>query len=237
MSLLTDTDLKLLICKEEDWSDKNKLHIYPYEDSCLTPVGYDVRVGSYYASSMDADRYNIPHDKPYVTIKPGDTILITTLENIGMPQNHTISAFITSKVSKVSKGLSHISTNIDPDWVGNLLIAIHNPSRNVVTLEYNEPFCTLNFIENKSPSTKGSEHPPGRIDVLLTQFTEAQKISKMLEMNKTKREKRFNLLIKGSIILLCGIIGYSVFNSTPGFIALVAMGVGLSSIIKWPKEN
>jgi deoxycytidine triphosphate deaminase len=236
MSFLTDTDLSLLICSDKDWADKNKLYIYPYEKECLTPAGYDVRIGSRYASALDASICNLSSDD-CVTIKPTDTVLITTLENIGMPQNHTISAFITSKVSKVSKGLSHISTNIDADWRGNLLIAIHNPSHRVVKLKYGEPFCTLNFIENKSPSTKESHKDPGRTDILLEQFIQDVKISKELETNKNIQENRINLLIKIGIILVFGIIGYIIFSSTPGFIALAAMGVGISSFIKWPKVN
>jgi deoxycytidine triphosphate deaminase len=149
VGLLTDTDLKKLIISDPNWLDKDKLHIFPYSEECLTPVGYDLRVGSQYASSIDAKLYSLNADNK-VVIKPGDTVLITTLEDIGMPQNRKISAFITSKVSKVSKGLSHISTNIDPDWKGHLLIALHNPSRNIVSLDHGEAFCTVNFIENKS---------------------------------------------------------------------------------------
>ena len=139
MCLLTDTDLKKLICTEREWLDEKTLHIFPYEEECMTPVGYDVRVGNQYASSIDARIYNL-NDGDHVTILPGDTVLITTLENIEMPRNRNYSAFITSKVSKVSQGLSHISTNIDPDWRGNLLIAMHNPSRNIIYLFFREPF-------------------------------------------------------------------------------------------------
>ena len=81
MSLLTDTDLVRILIKEREWSNKEKLHIYPYDEDCLTPVGYDVRVGNKYASAIRADSFELKkNDK--VIISPGDTVLITTLEKL-----------------------------------------------------------------------------------------------------------------------------------------------------------
>lgn len=236
MCLLTDTDLTNLITSEKDWSDKHRLHIYPFDAECLTPVGYDVRVGPQYASSIDAELYELkPNDQ--VIIKPGDTVLITTLEDIGMPQNRTISAFITSKVSKVSKGLSHVSTNIDPDWKGNLLIALHNPSRNTVFLKYGEAFCTVNFIENKSPSSKDCGKEPGRSDILLKQFLKDVKEARAKELYIRQSTHRRILIYKIVIIATSGLVGYGLFRSTPGFIAMSALGIALSNVISMPKKE
>lgn len=236
MCLLTDTDLKILITTEKDWLDKDKLHIHPYDEECLTPVGYDVRVGHQYASSIDAELYALNSDDQ-VIIKPGDVVLITTLEDISMPQNRTISAFITSKVSKVSKGLSHISTNIDPDWTGHLLIAIHNPSHNTVSLKHGEAFCTVNFLENKTPSRKDCGSPPGRSDILLKQFLNDVKESRKQADVNFRGKYRIRAFYKGSIILASGFLGLQFFGSTPGIIATTAMGIALSSIIPLPKKN
>ena len=54
MALLTDTDIRKILCSNHDWSDKIKLHIHPFNEDCLTPVGYDLRVGSQYSSAMAA---------------------------------------------------------------------------------------------------------------------------------------------------------------------------------------
>lgn len=236
MGILTDTDLTNLITDEKNWSDKNKLHIFPYDPESLTPIGYDLRVGPQYGSSIDAKLYSLdPDDK--VIIKPGDTVLITTLEDIGMPQDRTISAFITSKVSKVSRGLSHISTNIDPDWKGPLLIALHNPSLNTVCLNYGEAFCTINFIENKSPATMDCGKEPGRSDILLKQFlknvTEARKQAEA----KFNKKYRLSIIYKAIIIVLFSLAGYSFWGLTPGFPAMVALGVALSNFILFPQKD
>lgn len=232
MSLLTDTDLRACICSEKDWADKMKIHIDPYKEECLTPVGYDVRVGNQYASAIDATLYKLDKDDK-VVIKPQDTVLITTLENIEMPMDRRLSAFITSKVSKVSKGLSHVSTNIDPDWRGKLLIAIHNPSIRTVTLDHGDSFCTLNFILNKSPSTKDCGKEPGRTDVLLDAFVKEVKQSREQEAKEIKTQHIKNILLKAILIIGPSAIGYFFFGITVGFLAMTALGVGLAGNISW----
>ncbi len=230
MSLLTDTDLRKILCKEKEWADKNTLHIFPFEEDSLTPVGYDVRVGKLYASSVSA-RMSTLADGETITIRPGDTILIETLEDIGMPMNRTISAFITSKVSKVSRGLSHISTNIDADWKGNLLIAMHNPSRNTISVGFGEALCTLNFIENKTPSTKDCGKEPGRSDILLKQFAETAKAVQ----KKAGNRRALLIAAKAAIIFAFGGTGYYFFKNGPGFIAMVGIGVGIANFFPWPE--
>jgi deoxycytidine triphosphate deaminase len=48
MSVLTDTDLMNLICSNENQLDGEKVFIANFEESNLTPLGYDLRVGGYY---------------------------------------------------------------------------------------------------------------------------------------------------------------------------------------------
>ncbi len=225
MSLLTDTDLRSMICSEQEWTDKNKIHIYPFLESNLTPVGYDLSVGDSYASASKPGRIDIKQGDG-VTIKPGDTVLITTLEKIGMPQNRTVSALVLSKVSKVSKGLSHISTTIDPDWKGELLVAIHNHSRISVSIGYGETFCTVVFFENKSPATKDCGKDQRRADILVNEWTEVVRKSNQ----KLKIKEILEVLIPIGIILIFSFTGYLYFGNSPGFGTMTALGVALSQI-------
>ena len=238
MSLLTDTDIRAILCNTEAWeSPRESLRIFPFSEQSLTPVGYDLRVGHCYASSIDADRYKLG-EGDVVTIRPGDTVLITTEESVDMPQSLTLSAFVTSKVSKVSMGLSHISTNVDPDWRGNLLIAMHNPSVVTLTLERGETFCTINFIQNLSPSTKSSEKPPGRTDLLLETFvdnlrkTKEKRQAEELASEKHKRAwNLFFLALQFAAMIGCSFTGYYIFGNGPGFIATTALGVGVAALL------
>lgn len=224
MPLLTDTDLRKIICTDEAWEDKNnKIHIYPFSEECLTPVGYDLRVGDSYSSAFKIGPFKLKEGAKII-IEPRDTVLITTLEKIDMPKSRLISALIQSKVSKVSKGLSHISTTIDPDWDGKLLIAVHNHSINKVELNFGEPFCTVVFFENKSASTKDCDKIPGRLDVFIDEWS--------AKAEKSKRRERLKSLVSPGIILLSIVVGYFIFGNRPGFIAFVAGGVALSQLFK-----
>ncbi|MDI6603454.1 MAG: hypothetical protein QME57_05140, partial [Patescibacteria group bacterium] len=223
MSLLTDTDLRSKICSDKNWKEGSKIHIYPFSEDSLTPVGYDLRVGNLYSSSLHGGPFRL-EDNGRIVISPGDTVLITTLEKIGMPKDKSISALIMSKVSKVSKGLSHISTPIDPDYDGEPLIAMNNYSRSTIELLFGEPFCTIVFFENKSHSTKSCGKVPGRLDIFVNKWSAAA---------QTARKKEFvKVLIPISTILFFVVLGYVIFGNQPGFVAMVAAGVGLAGTIQ-----
>jgi len=232
--LLTDTDIAQMKCNDpQEWKnqkdDNPKLYIHPFLEACLTPVGYDLRVGSTYVSfASKGNKIDVNATSP-VIIKPGDTALITTLEEIRMPKNNKFSALISSKVSKVSKGLSSLSTTIDPDWEGTLLITLHNNSQEVVKLKYEETFCTVVFFENKSASTKESNHNSGREDIIIERFhTDYQ----LLESERKKKKyRKFAIQVSSVTIIILSFlgIGYKYFNKDRGaFLAVIAIGVSLS---------
>ena len=221
MSILTDTDITQILKKSESEATEESLVIDPFSNE-LTPVGYDLRVGGTVATSNTVGRQKIIKGES-ITISPGATALITSLENVVMPKNRTLSAFIKSKVTMVSKGLSHISTTIDPDWRGNLLIAIHNHSTEKIKLSYGEPFCTVVFIRNISPSTGISNKQPGRLDVFINKFEQ--------ETAKAKKMRRLQEFIPPIIVLSFAATGYFVFKNTIGFVALVSIGVAISQYV------
>lgn len=227
MSILTDTDIVKIIQTDHQWLNKNKLHIFPFSEESLTPIGYDLRVGNTYSSSSIGKLVEIKEGDS-INIKPGDTVLICTLETIGMPHDRSLSALIESKVSKVSKGLSHISTTVDPDWNGELLIAIHNPSRNSIQLNFGETFCTIVFLKNISPSTKDCNKQPRRSDILLKEWA---KIVREKETEKRKK-KTFSRSLQLIILIISSLVGYLLFKNNAGFVAMTALGVAITSRIR-----
>ncbi|MBD2420458.1 hypothetical protein H6G54_22675 [Anabaena cylindrica FACHB-243] len=244
MSLLTDTDLEIMKCYSTyEWQnqsdDQPKIYIDPFSPNSLTPIGYDLRVGGSYMSASKGEEVLVNQNSP-VIIEPGDTTLITVFEEIRMPKNHKFSGLILSKVSKVSKGLSNISTTIDPDWVGHLVIAVHNFSQESITINFKDTFCTVVFLENKSPSTKESRHTSGRNDILRQRMSEAAKKvqrdrdkekSKENKQKKKKKETENFLQVFSSlgIILIFIVIGYVFFKQKPDiFITTIGVGVAIS---------
>jgi deoxycytidine triphosphate deaminase len=223
MTFLTDTDLDLILCTERRSTDPSKLVIHPYEDRSMTPVGYDLRVGATYTSSDIAVRRNLREGEKIV-LKPKTTALISTLEFVAMPRNGSLTGLIHSKVSQVSRGLSHISTTVDADWKGELLIAVHNHSLEDVELRHGEPFCTMVFLKNSSPPTRESDKTPGRLDIFLDDFRE--------KSQRAKRRRRYQDLVPPAIVVLAGAGGYVAFGNNPGFVAAVTLGVALSQFVQ-----
>ena len=223
MAFLTDTDIEKIISTEKDNLDVNKLIIAPYEKKSLTPVGYDLRVGSTYTTSDITVRKELKKGETIV-LRPQTTALVSTLEFIGMPKDRMITGLIESKVSQVSRGLSHISTTVDADWKGELLIAVHNHAIENIELLYGEAFCTVVFLENASPATRDCDKTPGRLDVFLDTFRERSE--------RAQRRRRNKDLIPPSIVVAAALGGYLAFGNNPGFIAAVAVGVAISQFVE-----
>jgi deoxycytidine triphosphate deaminase len=224
MSLLTDTDLEPLLSDNRQEPDNDKLVLSPYDEKGLTPVGYDLRVGkTYTASDMGQVRKDLKEGEK-ITLQPGTTALISTLEYVRMPKNKTITGLIESKVSQVSKGLSHISTTVDPDWRGHLLIAIHNHAIEAIELSYGDTFCTIVFIRNVSPATRDCDKQPDRLDIFLDKFRDRSV--------KAQKTRKYKDLIPPAIVAGATIGGYFAFGPTPGFAATVAAGVAISQFVE-----
>lgn len=224
MSILTDSDIRSILCTtQETWNPETQLLIQDFSEECLTPMGYDLRVGDFYKTLTTKPNLVSLQPGGKVLVKPRDIALIGTLEKIRMPRNGSISAIILSKVSKVSKGLSHISTKVDPGWCeGELLVPVQNFSREIVGLQYSESFCTIIFFENKSKPS-----------ILYDSNTSRAKFFKLLaETSQSNWKKDIQLAALSIFIVGLSIaIGYSYFGNSPGFGTCVVAGVALEKII------
>ena len=229
MSLLTSTDLERLIVDDnaEKIEDKNII-ISPIEkplkkSPSLTPVGYDLRVGEKVVFSNKIFHKKLSKGKN-MSISPGATALITTLESVTMPRDGSLSALIESKVSHVSRGLSHISTTVDADWKGNLLIAIHNHSKKRQKLEFGERFCTIVFIENSSPPNTVADKPSGRLDILMKKFEQ--------ENYKAAIIGFFMNLIPPLVVIFFVFLGLNYIKDNTMLPVVVAGGIAIAQFIQ-----
>ena len=223
MSILTDIDLKKILCIDETkWNDE-KLLIQPFSDDCLTIMGYDLRVGGYYQKYGPKSNPNLIklEEKQKVEIKPGETALISTLEKIHMPADCSISALLLSKVTQVAKGLSHISTKIDPNWVGGTLtIPISNFSKKSIYLDYGEQICSVVFFENKSKSIK----PPKTANTDRFDLAQDQK----LEMDIKKIAREFSPI---TILIIIPCVAWFSFGEGMKFTASILISVALFNFV------
>jgi len=219
MGALTDTDIRKRLASDQGARRTQDLLILPFDEESLTPIGYDLRVGEWYATSDNPLRRQLKRGET-LTIRPHSTALIESLESVDMPQDRSLMGLIESKVSRVSRGLSHISTTVDPDWEGHLLIAVHNHSERRQVFKSGDQFCTLVFIRTESPSTKRCGKGPGRKDLLY----------KMLEESARKRalSGRMANFAPPAIVIVTATVGYVVFGSTAGMAACATGGAALA---------
>ncbi|MCX6151503.1 MAG: hypothetical protein NTX22_13310 [Ignavibacteriales bacterium] len=224
MSLLTDTTLQRIIDRtSSDNILEDKIRLSPFIEESLTPIGYDLRIGYEYSISSRANKFKIKDDEEF-KVKPNETAFITTLEKLTMPSNKMYSGLVVSKVSITAKGIINDTTTIDPDWSGNLLLVLHNLSKNEITLKQGQQVSTIVFLENKEPSSKSCNKDNNRNALLIDIWNELN--------NKAKRKEKVKQFISPAIIITSFFIGNYFFGNTTGLTAFVAIGVALSQFFK-----
>lgn len=152
--MLTDTDIVKLLGKE--------IVIDPFDDAGLTSIGYDLSVGEF-VYSLSRGLLTASEAGEYL-INSGESILVLTREFLWVSDQ--LAGTFHSKVSMVSQGYSHISTTLDPQWSGPLLIATSNRSTRKLTLTTGQKFVTVVFYRTTSPATRPHQKPPARRDIL-----------------------------------------------------------------------
>lgn len=129
----------ILKAKENDG-----LKIIPFEERQIKGASYDITptliaMSSKYGMLETVYRSKTFPFKYYIYVKAKDTVLVVSREFISMPSN--IAGYVVSRVSKVSEGFGHVSTSIDPNWKGALLIALSNPSNKPIKVYVGEDNC------------------------------------------------------------------------------------------------
>lgn len=120
-------------------------------DSRLTPAGFNFSFTKFIVSMNDKMFYRIYEDEPedgksnlYFIIGAGDTALALTKESIWVSKKY--AGTFHSKVRYVSQGLGHISTTLDPGWMGQLLISVNNPNRRSIKVNIGQKDCATGEI-------------------------------------------------------------------------------------------
>ncbi|HCT64809.1 MAG TPA: deoxycytidine triphosphate deaminase [Lachnospiraceae bacterium] len=121
-----------------------------------------------------------------IIIPANDTALIETKEVIYVTEK--IGGTYHSRVSIVSKGIGHIGTTLDPGWIGQSLIAIHNHSDEEYRMAIGQSFVSLVLYYNNTKATYKNTNKAGQLDVLI----ESKITPTNEEMNQLKEEWRSN---------------------------------------------
>ena len=99
-----------------------------------------------------------------ISLPPGETVSILTEEALCV--SNKISGTYHSRVSLSAKGLSNISTTLDPNWTGLSIISLTNNSKDEQTIDVGKGIVTVTFDYLHRKSTKSTiTIAPSRSDI------------------------------------------------------------------------
>ena len=137
------TGIMAQLSKEDIMAEINskRMSIKPFNQESLQGASYDISSTFVAMSSKVGMLETVYRESRYpykyfIYVKAKDTVLAISKEFVSVPSN--MAGYVVSRVSKVSEGFGHVSTSIDPNWKGALLIALSNPSNKPIKVYVGE---------------------------------------------------------------------------------------------------
>lgn len=153
--LLSDVDIK------NELIDGENLIIYPLKLENIKGSSINL-TASKYAWRISDGHSAVTNNK--IRIPANETVCIYTEESFWVSRR--IGGTYHSKVSQVSTGLGHISTTLDPQWLGLSLIAVHNHTKEPKDITVGKTFVSIMLSYLNTPATKGkNENAASRQDL------------------------------------------------------------------------
>lgn len=154
---------------------------------CLTPVGYDLRIGAAYSPGVSQEA--ISGEGNTVVIKSGKMLQILCDEFVWL--SSSIAASIHSRGSFSAKGLVLNSTTVDPNWSGQMAFALFNFSDDDIELKIGERFATMICYYCNSPTMESpmSRAVEGVQNTAFSGYEHSAEISKRKSEFEKKKQK------------------------------------------------
>lgn len=138
-----------------------------FDPSLVKQASYDLRLGDeiYVVGKRAPER--ITDRNPYVSIQPGQFAILTTYEELRIPDN--VVAFISVRTTFKIQGLINVSGfHVDPSYEGKLIFVVQNVGPADVRLKYKTPtfsiffsYLTSNKIGKKRDQEPNVHFSPG----------------------------------------------------------------------------
>ena len=147
--VLSDLEIKVAM-------EKGEIIIENFEEQCLQPASYDLRVGKQGIVTKSIllgeggmvegptkdNKVKNPETEKSITIPQGGFALLTSLEYIKLSPRYV--AHVGSRSFYARKGLALLSAlQVDPGWQGILVLEFTNLSSRSITLNYQDTVCTM----------------------------------------------------------------------------------------------
>jgi len=155
--LLSNNDIKQELIKAKN------LAIYPLKLDNIKGSSVNL-TASRYAWNIKDRKTAVTQDKKKIVIPPNNTVCIFATEAIWVSRR--IGGTYHPRVSLVARGLSNISTTLDPQWHGLSLVAVNNPTDSSIEIKVGEAFVSVMLYYLQTPATKGIiENQASRPDI------------------------------------------------------------------------
>lgn len=141
MAVLSDADILARRVAGE-------LSLEPFEDRCLTPNGYDIRI----AEVMMPDVDEVVHREGKVAVPGGARFLVSTIERVRMPPDVCGSLFLRSSYAR--RGVFGSFGKVEAGFEGTLTVGGLNASRAPLEVPIGDRFCQLVFERMESAPRK-----------------------------------------------------------------------------------
>lgn len=176
--MLSDQDIFKELIKAKN------LVIYPLKVKSINKGSINLTANKY-AWDIENEESVVSND--VIHIKANRTVAIVTNEHIYV--SDSIKGSYHSRVSLSVRGLSNISTTLDPTWNGLSLITISNMTKTEQKIGVNQEFVTLTLeYLNTKASKDGINKAPSRTDLISKlaskkQWAELQPLAEMSVAN------------------------------------------------------
>jgi dCTP deaminase len=159
--VLSDRDIRVAL-------DKKRITIDPIQDSDIQPASVDVHLDRKILVFRNSRRpfidihedvsdltemVEIKDEIPFI-LHPGEFVLGSTLESIGLSDNLVARLEGKSSLGRIGLLIHSTAGYVDPGWNGNLTLELSNVNNLPVTLYYGMKIGQISFTELSSPSDR-----------------------------------------------------------------------------------
>lgn len=118
----------------------------------LSSCGYDIRIGKIDRKIIQRGQNSIEASAPSWVVRPGEFILLSSLERIKMPND--LVAIVHDKSTLARKGIAFQNTVLEPGWEGYITLELSNHGHDNVTIKVGQPICQLLFHMLDQPTNQ-----------------------------------------------------------------------------------
>jgi len=148
--MMTDHDIRAAV-------ESGEISLDPFDDSKVEPASYDARVGKWAFSSSSREKTDLSA-RGMLIVEPGEFAVLESRERVELDNRTAAQLGLRSEYAR--RGLLMLSgPQIDPGFVGILVVRLINLAPKPIALPFEAPFLTLQFFRLHSPVTKPYSGP------------------------------------------------------------------------------